>query len=58
MIFGELMGLVSVVASWYVVPHYYSIALMALYPPMAFAGSWVRVHRVPVKPIMVRASSA
>jgi hypothetical protein len=58
MIFGELMGLVSVVASWYAVPHYYSIALLVLYPPMAWAGSWWRVRRVPVKPMMVRASSA
>jgi hypothetical protein len=57
MIFGELLGLASTVALWYTVPHAYSITLMMLYPPMVWAGSWLRVRRVPVKPLMVRASA-
>jgi len=57
MIFGELMGLASTVALWYTVPHLYSVALMMLYPPLVWTGAWLRVRRVPVKPVMVRASS-
>jgi hypothetical protein len=54
MVFGELMGVVSTVMLWYTVPHPYSFALLVLYPPLVWLGSWLRLRKVPVKPVLVR----
>lgn len=56
-IIGELIALLSVVGAWYTAPRLYLISLLVLYPPLAWAGSWLRVRRVPVKPVMVRANA-
>jgi len=56
-ILGEAIALFTAFNSWYTAPHVYSIALLLLYPPLVWAGSRLRVRRVPVKPLMVRASS-
>jgi hypothetical protein len=39
MIFGELAGLASTVYLWKMVPHWYSFALLILYPPAVWWGS-------------------
>jgi len=55
MALGEAIALYSTVLTWYTAPHTYSLALLILYPPLVWAGSWLRVRRAPVKPILVRA---
>jgi hypothetical protein len=42
MVFGELVGLASTVYLWKTVPHWYSFALLILYPPAVWAGSMLR----------------
>jgi hypothetical protein len=54
---GELIALVAAVQAWYTAPRVYLISLLLVYPPLAWAGSWLRVRQVPVKPLMVRASA-
>jgi hypothetical protein len=39
---GELMGLVSTVYLWNTVPHYYSLYLLAAYPPAVWYGAKLR----------------
>jgi hypothetical protein len=39
---GELVGVVSTVALWQTVPHYYSFVLLAIYPPAVWFGSKLR----------------
>lgn len=39
MIFGELVGVASTVFLWTMVPHWYSFALLILYPPAVWLGS-------------------
>ena len=45
-ILGELMGVASTVFLWKTVPHYYSFALLILYPPAVWFGAksfeWTR----------------
>jgi len=38
-ILGEAVGLVSTIALWKTVPHYFSFALLAIYPPAVWIGS-------------------
>ena len=38
-VFGELAGVASTVALWSKVPHYFSFALLAVYPPAVWLGS-------------------
>jgi hypothetical protein len=37
-VLGELVGVVSTVALWNTVPHYFSFALLAIYPPAVWLG--------------------
>jgi len=39
---GELVGVVSTIALWGTVPHYFSFALLVLYPPAVWIGSLFR----------------
>jgi hypothetical protein len=41
-ILGELAGVASTVALWQKVPHYFSFALLAIYPPAVWVGSQLR----------------
>jgi hypothetical protein len=50
MVFGELMGLASTVYLWKTVPHWYSFALLLLYPPAVWIGSRLSVGRRLVNP--------
>ena len=38
-VFGEVAGVISAFYLWHTVPHYYSFALLILYPPAVWAGS-------------------
>ncbi len=38
-VLGELVGVASTVALWGTVPHYFSFALLAIYPPAVWLGS-------------------
>lgn len=38
-IFGELVGVLSTFYLWHTVPHYYSFALLIVYPPAVWIGS-------------------
>lgn len=51
---GELISVVSTVFVWYRVPHWYSFALLILYPPLVWMGSQLRLRMVPVKPVLVK----
>lgn len=44
--FGELMGLVAMAAMWNTVPHWYSFALLAIYPPAVLIGGRIRSGKV------------
>ena len=41
---GELIGLASVIALWHTQPHWFALALLIVYPPAVWAGSWVRMR--------------
>jgi hypothetical protein len=41
-VLGELAGVASTVALWKTVPHYFSFALLLLYPPAVWFGSKLR----------------
>jgi len=45
MAFGELAGLAATIWNWGVVPHYFSFALMILYPPAIWFGGWMKGQR-------------
>jgi hypothetical protein len=45
-VFGEVMGLVSLVMSWKTVPHWYGVALLVIYPPAVWAGSRIKSRTV------------
>ena len=40
--FGELAGLAATILNWGIVPHYFSFALMILYPPAIWYGARLR----------------
>ncbi len=44
---GVLVGTVSLVASWKTEPHWYGVALLAVYPPCVWIGwmLWLRVRK-------------
>ena len=44
--FGELMGVASSLTFWGIQPHWFAIALLALYPPAIWAG-YVMSRRLP-----------
>jgi hypothetical protein len=52
-ILGELVGIAATVYLWKTVPHYYSFALLILYPPAVLFGAksleWTRPIELPVK---------
>jgi len=54
MALGELIGAVSAYASWNDVPHWSSIVLLAIYPPLVWWGSQMRQKLFPVKPVFVK----
>ncbi len=54
MALGELISVFSTVLVWYRVPHWYSFALLILYPLLVWMGSQLRLRMVPVKPLLVR----
>jgi hypothetical protein len=39
MIGGEIVGLVSMIAFWKTVPHWFGLALLVVYPPAIWIGS-------------------
>ena len=41
---GELMGLVSTVALWGTAPHWFSLGLLAIYPPAVWIGAQLRLR--------------
>jgi len=41
-VFGEIVGIVSQIAFWHIVPHWFGIALVVLYPPAVWTGSRLR----------------
>jgi hypothetical protein len=41
-VLGELMGLAATAAEWGLVPHWYSFALLVIYPPAVWIGSKLR----------------
>ena len=44
MAFGELMGVASAAREWSLVPHWFSLALMLVYPPMVWLGYTIRTR--------------
>lgn len=48
-IFGELMGVATTIVFWKIVPHWFSFALLILYPPAVWIGSRLRSHSAQVK---------
>jgi hypothetical protein len=43
-IFGELMGVATTIVFWKFIPHWFSFALLILYPPAVWIGSRLRGH--------------
>ena len=43
-LFGEGMGLAATIMLWKTVPHWWSLALMVLYPPAVWIGSSLRTR--------------
>jgi hypothetical protein len=43
-IFGEIMGVASLAMTWNSQPHWYGLALLALYPPAVLLGAWLRMR--------------
>ena len=41
-VLGELFGLAATIAGWATVPHYFSLALMVIYPPAVWFGGSLR----------------
>ncbi len=41
-VLGEAVGVASTIALWSTVPHYFSFALLAIYPPAVWVGSRFR----------------
>ena len=41
-VFGELMGVASVIAFWGRQPHWYGLSLLIVYPPLIWLGSRIR----------------
>jgi len=48
-IFGEIMGVLSIAASWGKAPLWYGLALLVLYPPAIWFGGLLRLRR-PAQP--------
>ena len=46
MIFGEIIGVVSVVLGWNIQPHWFALALLVLFPVAVWCGSRLRSARV------------
>jgi hypothetical protein len=44
-IFGEIMGVASTVMTWKVAPHWYSFALLVLFPPCVWLGGLLRTRK-------------
>jgi hypothetical protein len=42
MIFGEIIGVVSVVLGWNIQPHWFALALLVLFPVAVWCGSRLR----------------
>ena len=41
-VLGEIIGIGSTIALWTTVPHYFSFALLLIYPPAVWTGSLLR----------------
>ena len=41
-VLGELVGLAATIVNWAIIPHYFSLGLMILYPPAVWIGGRLR----------------
>ena len=46
-IFGEILGVASTVLFWQSIPHWFSFALLIVYPPAVWLGSRLRSRTTP-----------